>query len=51
MGGAHLDHTASGRFLAEHLYRILTDLAMTPIQELLERRYAKFRNIQNLFQT
>jgi acyl-CoA carboxylase subunit beta len=44
-GGAHLDHAASGRFLAEQLRRILTELVITPIQDLLEQRHAKFRNL------
>lgn len=44
-GGAHLDHAASSRFLAEHLRRILTELVITPIQDLLEHRHTKFRNL------
>lgn len=44
-GGAHLDHAASSRFLAEQLDRILNELAKTPVQMLLEQRHAKFRNL------
>jgi acetyl-CoA carboxylase carboxyl transferase beta subunit/acetyl-CoA carboxylase carboxyl transferase alpha subunit len=43
-GGAHLDHSTSGQFLAEHLHKILTELVMTPMRDLLEQRHTKFRN-------
>jgi acetyl-CoA carboxylase carboxyl transferase alpha subunit len=43
-GGAHLDYALSGRFLAEHLHRIIIELTLIPIHELLEQRRTKFRN-------
>jgi acetyl-CoA carboxylase carboxyl transferase beta subunit/acetyl-CoA carboxylase carboxyl transferase alpha subunit len=43
VGGAHLDHTTMGRFLAEQLHHVLVELVNIPISELLEQRHAKFR--------
>jgi acyl-CoA carboxylase subunit beta len=48
-GGAHLDYAASGRFLANYLHKALTQLATLSMEELLEQRHRKFRNI-GLFQ-
>ncbi len=48
-GGAHLDHTASGHLLKEHLVLALTELGKLPLQTLVEQRYTKFRNL-GLFQ-
>jgi acetyl-CoA carboxylase carboxyl transferase subunit alpha len=45
VGGAHLDHSTSGHFLAERLYEVLTELAMIPICDLLEQRSIKFRTL------
>lgn len=44
-GGAHLDHSASGQFLAEQLHKALTELAVIPLHDLLEKRHTKFRNL------
>jgi acetyl-CoA carboxylase carboxyl transferase subunit alpha len=44
LGGAHLDHATSGQFLAERLHRVLTNLAVIPIRDLVAQRHAKFRN-------
>lgn len=45
-GGAHLDHAASSRLLAEHLHIALAELGVTPICNLVELRRTKFRNIE-----
>ncbi len=44
-GGVHLDYDASAQFLVEQLHLILAELTGTPINELLQQRYAKFRRI------
>lgn len=44
-GGAHLDHAASGRWLAKYLRQALAELVELPIQDLLEQRHRKFRNL------
>lgn len=45
VGGAHLDHCISSQMLSEQLQRQLRELAIVPLQDLLEQRFAKFRNI------
>lgn len=48
-GGAHLDHSSSARFLAQHLQAALLELAMIPIGALVTRRQTKFRNLGHCF--
>lgn len=43
-GGAHLDHAASGRFLADALQQTLHELLSLPPRTLLEQRHSKFRH-------
>lgn len=48
-GGAHLDHEATARALESVLLRDINDLADVPTQQLLERRYQKFRRMGHLY--
>ncbi len=43
MGGAHRDHYRMSRQLKSFLVRTLRELSGTPVDELLEARYQKFR--------
>jgi acetyl-CoA carboxylase carboxyl transferase subunit beta len=43
-GGAHLDHAATGRFLAQALSQSLGELLPLAPQTLLEQRHRKFRH-------
>lgn len=43
LGGAHQDHAASAELLKETLVRELAEIRKIPMDDLLERRYAKFR--------
>ncbi len=43
LGGAHQDHAASAELLKATLIRELVELQQIPMEDLLERRYAKFR--------
>src|SRR5215471_6912300 len=45
LGGAHHNYPLAADNLKASLLRNLTDLEVIPIDELLERRYQKFRNI------
>jgi acetyl-CoA carboxylase carboxyl transferase subunit alpha len=45
-GGAHVDHDAAARLLAETLGEQLEELEGTPGDELSRRRRAKFRAIR-----
>lgn len=45
LGGAHRDHRATADLLREALMEELAALAIMPIDELLERRYAKWRAV------
>jgi acetyl-CoA carboxylase carboxyl transferase subunit alpha len=45
LGGAHRDPRQMGNFLKAYLLRYLRDLTPTPIAELLEKRYHKFRGM------
>jgi acetyl-CoA carboxylase carboxyl transferase subunit alpha len=47
-GGAHADHEAQFVSLGKLLERQLGELAGVPIEQLLEARYAKFRNMGRL---
>lgn len=45
LGGAHRDHRAAADNLKAALLNQLTDLQALPVDELVEKRYQKFRNI------
>ncbi|MCL1926582.1 MAG: acetyl-CoA carboxylase carboxyltransferase subunit alpha [Syntrophorhabdaceae bacterium] len=45
MGGAHRDHKAAAETLKTSLVEALTPLLSMPVQELLDRRYGKFRDM------
>jgi acetyl-CoA carboxylase carboxyl transferase subunit alpha len=45
LGGAHRNYQQAARHLKEALQRHLTDLKQLSVDELLERRYQKFRTI------
>jgi len=45
LGGAHRDHRQTALILKGSLMRILRDLTSVPLDQLLERRYQKFRRI------
>jgi acetyl-CoA carboxylase carboxyl transferase subunit alpha len=45
LGGAHRDPRQMGNILKAYLLRYLRDLKQTPIDELLEHRYQKFRRM------
>jgi acetyl-CoA carboxylase carboxyl transferase subunit alpha len=49
-GGAHTDHEAAAAMLDAELQRHLAELKTTPIKELVEARYRKFRNMAQFFQ-
>ena len=50
-GGAQNDYNAAANFLADALDEHLSTLERTPITELLDARYNKFRNIARYFET
>jgi acetyl-CoA carboxylase carboxyl transferase subunit alpha len=45
MGGAHRDHKAAADALKAALIEALTPLLAMPVQKVVERRYAKFREM------
>ncbi len=45
LGGAHRDHREAAANLKSHLIRSLRELSDQPREELLQRRYEKFRRI------
>jgi acetyl-CoA carboxylase carboxyl transferase subunit alpha len=45
LGGAHRDPRAMGNTLKAYLLRYLREVTHTPIQDLLEQRYQKFRRM------
>jgi acetyl-CoA carboxylase carboxyl transferase subunit alpha len=45
LGGAHRDHHQMGGRLKIYLLKCLRELVGTPIDELLEKRYEKFRRM------
>lgn len=45
LGGAHRNHREAAAALKSYIVRSLREIAETPRDELLERRYQKFRNI------
>lgn len=50
-GGAHNDPKRMVQILDEILVRTLNDLKMWPVQDLLDRRYEKFRKMGQFFQS
>jgi acetyl-CoA carboxylase carboxyl transferase subunit alpha len=44
-GGAHRAPDAMAQILKAHLLRVLDDLALRPVGDLLNRRYDKFRSM------
>ncbi len=50
-GGAHHDYDTSAASLAEVLERNLGELEKMPIQQLLDGRYKKFRNMAQYYET
>ena len=49
-GGAHLDHEAAALLLDAALQKNLAELKKSSIKELLDSRYAKFRNMAQFLQ-
>ena len=45
LGGAHRDHRQTAMILKVYLMRMLRELTAIPIDELVQRRYEKFRRI------
>jgi acetyl-CoA carboxylase carboxyl transferase subunit alpha len=50
LGGAHRDHHQMSNRLKMYLLTALRDLVGQPVDQLLERRYAKFRNMGVFFE-
>jgi acetyl-CoA carboxylase carboxyl transferase subunit alpha len=48
-GGAHTDAAEAARLLAERLHLHLKELKALPVEQLLQRRYEKFRNIAQFY--
>src|SRR5215813_2161203 len=48
-GGAHEDHEAAARFLADVLERQLAELSLERTQDLIDARYEKFRKMGQFF--
>lgn len=49
-GGAHNDHEAAAAMLDAELQKHLTELKKSPVKELVDARYRKFRNMAQFFQ-
>jgi len=49
-GGAHTDHEKAAQLLDASLQHHFAELKKLPMKELLEARYAKFRNMAQFFQ-
>ncbi|MFY9562367.1 MAG: acetyl-CoA carboxylase carboxyltransferase subunit alpha [Terriglobales bacterium] len=50
-GGAHTDHAQAAELLDGVLQQQLAELKRLPVTDLLNARYAKFRNMAHFFQT
>ena len=48
-GGAHLDHEAAAKLLADALQKHLADVKSMPVAELVATRYVKFRRMGQFF--
>jgi acetyl-CoA carboxylase carboxyl transferase subunit alpha len=51
LGGAHRDPHTAAHNLEQHIAKTLRDLKRTKIENLLERRYEKFRNMGEVLET
>ena len=49
-GGAHTDHAQAAELLDTALQKHLSEIKRTPVHDLLESRYKKFRNMAQFFQ-
>jgi acetyl-CoA carboxylase carboxyl transferase subunit alpha len=49
-GGAHTDHAQAAELLAGVLREKLAEIKRMPVNEMLNARYAKFRNMAQFFQ-
>jgi acetyl-CoA carboxylase carboxyl transferase subunit alpha len=49
-GGAHTDHAQAAELLDGVLQQRLAELKSMPVTDLLNARYAKFRNMAQFFQ-
>ena len=49
-GGAHTDHAQAAELLDRALQEELAKLKRLPLEDLLETRYQKFRNMAQFFQ-
>ena len=50
-GGAHHDYDAAADSLGAALEKHLAELEKMPLQELLDARYKKFRNMAQYYET
>ncbi len=48
LGGAHRDHDHAAEFLEQAIAKHLRELMSTPVEELMKKRYEKFRRIGSL---
>jgi acetyl-CoA carboxylase carboxyl transferase subunit alpha len=48
-GGAHTDHDAAAGLVDEVLFKHFNELKQQPVQQLLEGRYKKFRQMARFF--
>ena len=48
-GGAHVDHEAAAALLDAALQQHISDLKKSPVKELLDSRYSKFRKMAQFF--
>jgi len=51
LGGAHRDHGKMAETLGENLAEILQELKTIPIQELIEKRFDRYRSICSFRET
>jgi len=49
-GGAHTDHAQAAELLDGALQKHLSEIRTSPVSELLDNRYKKFRNMAQFFQ-
>ena len=48
-GGAHLDHDAAAALVDEVLFKYFNELKRQPVQQLLDGRYNKFRQMAQFY--
>jgi acetyl-CoA carboxylase carboxyl transferase subunit alpha len=51
LGGAHRDPHTAAHSLEQHIAKTLRDLKRTKLENLLDRRYEKFRNLGMVVET